>query len=67
MRLGALNPEEPFSGVTIPVQITYSQKRVDEVIEFSRKLYAKKYTGSAEITSKPKEKQAAKRVYSALP
>lgn len=67
MRLGALNPEEPFSGVTIPVQITYSQKRVDEVIESSRKLYAKKYTGSVDISIKPKEKQAAKRVYSALP
>ena len=67
MRLGALNPEEPFSGVTIPVQITYSQKRVDEVIESSRNLYAKKYTGLAEIISKPKQKQASKKVYSALP
>jgi len=36
MRLGALNPEEPFSGVTIPVQITYSQKRFNEVIEEAR-------------------------------
>ncbi|KKS36743.1 MAG: hypothetical protein UV00_C0022G0004 [candidate division WWE3 bacterium GW2011_GWF1_42_14] len=67
MRLGALNPEEPFSGLTIPVQITYSQQRVDEVIESSRKLYAKKYTGSAEITSKPKEIKAFKKAYSTLP
>lgn len=67
MRLGALNPEEPFSGVTIPVKIEYSQNRVDEVIESSRKLYAKKYTRTIETTVKPKEKQVSKRVYSALP
>ncbi len=67
MRLGALNPEEPFSGVTIPVKIEYSQNRVDEVIESSRKLYAKKYTGTVEAIIKPKEKQASKKVYSALP
>jgi len=67
MRLGALNPEEPFSGVTVPVHIEYSQNRVDEVIDSSRKLYTKKYTGSADISIKPKEKQVSKRVYSALP
>jgi len=67
MRLGALNPEEPFSGVTIPVKIEYSQNRVDEVIESSRNLYAKKYTVTSETTTKPKEKQATKKVYSALP
>jgi hypothetical protein len=67
MRLGALNPEEPLSGVTVPVKIEYSQNRVDEVIESSRKLYAKKYTGSVDVSIKTKEKQASKRVYSALP
>lgn len=67
MRLGALNPEEPFSGVTVPVKIEYSQKRVDEVIDSSRKLYTKKYSGSADISARPKEKQVSKRVYSALP
>jgi len=67
MRLGALNPEEPFSGMTVPVKLEYSQNRVDEVIESSRKLYAKKYTVTSETTTKPKEKQATKKVYSALP
>jgi hypothetical protein len=43
MRLGAMNPEEPFSGITVPVHIEYSQRRIDEVIESSRKQYAKKY------------------------
>lgn len=47
IRLGALNPEEPFSGVTVPVKIEYSQNRVDEIIESSRKLYAKKYEAVA--------------------
>jgi len=67
MRLGALNPEEPFSGVTVPIKIEYSQNRVDEVIDSSRKLYAKKYSGSSDTSIKPKEKQVSKRVYSALP
>jgi hypothetical protein len=67
MRLGALNPEEPFSGITVPVKIEYSQNRVDEVIESSRKLFAKKYIGSPEASIKSKEKQTSKRVYSALP
>ena len=67
IRLGALNPEEPFSGVTVPVHIEYSQNRVDEVIDSSRKLYTKKYTGSADISAKPKEKQTPKKIYSALP
>jgi len=56
MRLGALNPEEPFSGVTIPVQITYSQKRVDEVIESSRKLYAITYKETKNMTVKQTNK-----------
>lgn len=60
MRLGALNPEEPFSGVTVPVHIEYSQNRVDEVIDSSRKLYTKKYTGSSDIISKLKDKTARK-------
>ncbi|MCG3146211.1 MAG: hypothetical protein HONDAALG_04088 [Gammaproteobacteria bacterium] len=67
MRLGALNPEEPFSGVTVPVKIEYSQNRVDEVIESSRKLYAKKFSQSIETSVKSQEKQSSNRVYSAVP
>lgn len=47
MRLGALNPEEPFSGVTTPVHMPFSQSRIDEVIESSRKSFAKKYEAVA--------------------
>lgn len=67
MRLGALNPEEPFSGVTVPVKIEYSQNRVDEVVESSRKLYAKKFIASVDHSVKTQVKQASKRVYSAVP
>lgn len=67
MRLGALNPEEPFSGVTIPIHIEYSQNRVSEVIESSRKFYAKKYTGITESLPEIKEKQATQKVCSAVP
>jgi len=43
MRLGALNPQDPFSGVTTPVNIEYSKNRVGQIIESSRNLYTKKW------------------------
>jgi hypothetical protein len=59
MKLGALNPEEPFSGVTIPVHIEYSQNRINEVIESSRKLYTKQYKAEKPALMK-KEARALK-------
>ena len=59
MRLGAMNPEEPFSGITMPVTIDQNQEKANKVIESSRNLYAKKYIEVAKaqsrltITSKP--------------
>lgn len=67
MRLGALNPEEPFSGVTVPVQIEYSQNRVDKVVESSRKLYAKFYTPEKQIPVKKTTNQATQKIYSTVP
>lgn len=52
MRLGALNPEEPFSGMTIPVHIEYSQNRIDAVIASSRKLYTKSYAAEEIVPRK---------------
>jgi hypothetical protein len=60
MRLGAMNPEEPFSGVTVPVHIEYSQKRIDEVIESSRKQYAKKYEAVVVIPKEVKNAASTK-------
>jgi hypothetical protein len=67
MRLGALNPSEPFSGMTVPVKIKPSQDVAGEIIESSRKLYTKKFTESTETTIKSKEKKGSKKVYAALP
>ncbi len=52
MKLGALNPEEPFSGVTIPVHIEYSQNRINDVMASSRKLYAKPYKVEISVSVK---------------
>ncbi len=43
MRLGALNPAEPFSGITMPVKLSGTHQRARDVILRSRALYAKKY------------------------
>jgi len=56
MRLGAMNPEEPFSGITMPVKIEFNQEKVGEVIKSSRNLYAKKYIASI-TTDAPKHKK----------
>jgi len=60
MRLGALNPEEPFSGVTTPVHMPFSQSRIDEVIESSRKSYAKKYEAVAVVPRQVKNASSGK-------
>jgi len=52
MRLGALNPEEPFSGVTTPVHIEHSQNRVNEIIKSSRKLYTIEWHDKPGLTLK---------------
>lgn len=43
MRLGALSPEQPFSGKTVPVVADYDEKKLGRVVESSRKLFTKKY------------------------
>ncbi len=39
-KIGAINPEEPFSGVTIPVNIKADQARMDKLVQLSRDLNA---------------------------
>ena len=43
MRLGALNPEEPFSGTTINIETGGNHEKVRKIVESSRQLYAVKY------------------------
>ena len=49
MRLGALNPEEPFSGNTTLTTIGENSERVNEVIASSREHYAIKYVEKKQV------------------
>lgn len=44
MKLSAVEPEEPFSGKTIPIVLDHDPKRVQKVIEASRNNFAIKYS-----------------------
>ncbi len=72
MRLGALNPEEPFSGITMPVDIQDNKQRVAEVIQNSRENFAMKYEQpkTKPITSnykKTDKTKPVKQTFSTLP
>jgi hypothetical protein len=43
IKIGALHPEEPFSGTTIPVEIKRDDKRLERIIQESQKRYASIY------------------------
>jgi len=43
MKISAVNPEEPFSGTTTPVDIPQRNGEVKKLIELSRSRYAKLY------------------------
>lgn len=50
MKINALNPEEPFSGETVPVEVEIDKKKVKEVVAESRERYSKPYKKSASDT-----------------
>ena len=60
MRLGAMNPEEPFSGITTPVHIEFSQNKVDAIVESSHKLYTKPYVAEKQVNVKKTVKSEPK-------
>ena len=43
MRLGAINPQEPFSGITVPVLVRKSKRFFEKIISASRRNFAIKY------------------------
>lgn len=43
MKISAVNPDEPFSGMTVPVEIPKDNKKFEELIELSRNHYTKLY------------------------
>ncbi len=61
IRLGALNPEEPFSGVTIPVKIEENMQKANEVIEASRKNFAVEYKSPVVQTTIRSESKTEKK------
>jgi hypothetical protein len=48
MKLSAVEPEEPFSGETIPIVLNRDQKRLKKLIETSRKNYATVFKKSSQ-------------------
>ena len=53
IKMSATNPEEPFSGETLPIDAKKDTKKIEKIIEASRKNYASVY-------QKPKPKQIVK-------
>ena len=43
MKISAVIPDEPFSGMTVPVDITKDIEKFDDLVRFSRNRYAKFY------------------------
>ena len=58
MRLGALNPEEPFSGMTLPINSVKDELKIRCVIESSRENYATKYVEPEQQEIKQHQSQA---------
>ncbi len=56
MKLSAVNPEEPFSGETIPISYIKDEEKVKQIIEASRKNYATKYQKTSLVEELKKKK-----------
>ncbi len=48
IKMAAIEPEEPFSGITLPILTVKQPKRIEKLIEASRNNYAIKYTKTAD-------------------
>jgi len=55
MKVNALNPEEPFSGETIFIEVSPDEKKVSEVIQMSRGRYTHAYNKNRDSNIEPKE------------
>ncbi len=64
MRLGALNPEEPFSGETVLTKIRSNKQAVFEIIQSSRKQFAIRHVEPKPTGKKPIGKVVRKRMAS---
>jgi hypothetical protein len=62
MKLSAVEPEEPFSGETIPIVLDRDEVRLNQLIETSRKNWAVVYKKEVKETAKIKVKDNTKLV-----
>jgi uncharacterized protein (DUF2249 family) len=60
MKLSAVEPEEPFSGETIPIVLDRNPERLQKLIEISRKNYAITYKKEIKEMTKVKVKNKIK-------
>jgi hypothetical protein len=58
MKVSAVRPEEPMSGETIPIVYKKDDKKLEEIIENSRKNYARDYKPSIKTIFKSKKVKA---------
>ena len=58
MKVSAVKPEEPMSGETIPIAYKKDDKKLEEIIESSRKNYAREYKPSIKTIFKSKKVKA---------
>jgi hypothetical protein len=65
MRLGALNPEAPFSGITMPVDVKRNEELVNRVIDSSRDNYAIRYVEKVIAPTRIKKVFVKKKSFSA--
>jgi hypothetical protein len=65
IKLSAVEPEEPFSGETLPIVYKHDEKKLKKIIETSRKNYAVEYLDST-IFLKQKKKKTIKNTTSSI-
>ncbi|HZE87114.1 MAG TPA: type IV secretion system DNA-binding domain-containing protein [Methylomirabilota bacterium] len=60
MKTAAIHPEEPFSGITVPVTVTFDKDKRDRFIRSSRNLYAIEYIAQQKSVKKKNEEEEKK-------
>lgn len=61
MKLGAIEPQEPFSGQTLPMNIQKNQQKIDAIIFASQQNYASIYIQSPEKVKKKTIRKSTKK------
>jgi hypothetical protein len=67
MKIAAINPEEPFSGETVPINIEPDFMKVERIVNSSRKLYANPYKAQDPNIVKTPDKPSKTQATNAIP